>query len=89
MIDLYSPQNEAELALLKSILEGEGIYYFVRNDNFGSLEVGPRIGLFNTKMIQVQDDHSEVQDALTQTVSSAVHYEKSRVEEDQRSKEER
>lgn len=32
---------------------------------------------------------SEVQDALTQTVSSAVHYEKSRVEEDQRSKEER
>jgi hypothetical protein len=45
--------------LLKSILEGEGIYYFVRNDNFGSLEVGPRIGLFNTKMIQVQDDHYE------------------------------
>lgn len=45
--------------MLKSILEAEGINYFVRNDNFGSLEVGPRIGLFNAKMIQVQDDQYE------------------------------
>ncbi len=59
MIDLYSPQNEVELALLKSILDSEGIKYIVRNDNFGSMEVGPRIGLFNAKMIVVQDDHYE------------------------------
>lgn len=59
MIDLYSPQNEVELALLKSILDSEGIRYFIRNDNFGSLEVGPRIGLFNAKMIEVQDDQYE------------------------------
>lgn len=55
-IDLYSPQNEMELALLKSVLDSEGISYFVRNDNIGSLEVGPYIGLYNGKMIQVQDD---------------------------------
>ena len=55
-IDLYSPQNEVELAFLKSILDAEDISYFVRNDNFGSLEVGPRIRLFNEKMIEVQDD---------------------------------
>jgi len=59
MIDLYSPQNEVELTLLKSILDSEDIRYFVRNDNFGSLEVGPRIGLFNAKMIEVQDDQYE------------------------------
>ncbi len=59
MIDLYSPQNEIELALLKSILGAEGINYFVRNDNFGSLEVGPWIGLFNAKMIVVQDNQYE------------------------------
>ena len=59
MIDVYSPQNEVELALLKSILDSEGIRYFIRNDNFGSLEVGPRIGLFNAKMIEVQDDQYE------------------------------
>ena len=58
-IPLYSPQNEGESALLKSILDSEGINYFVRNDNFGSLEVGPRIGLFNAKMIEVQDDQYE------------------------------
>ena len=58
-VPLYSPQNESELTLLKSILDSEGINYFVRNDNFGSLEVGPRIGLFNAKMIEVQDDQYE------------------------------
>ena len=58
-VNLYSPQNEVELALLKSILESEHISYFVRNDNFGSLEVGPRIGLYNGKMIQVEDDKYE------------------------------
>ncbi len=58
-INLYSPQNEVELSMLKSILDSEGISYFVRNDNFGSLEVGPHIGLFNAKMIKVQDDQYE------------------------------
>jgi hypothetical protein len=58
-VHLYSPQNESELTLLKSILDSEDINYFVRNDNFGSLEVGPRIGLFNAKMIEVQDDQLE------------------------------
>src|SRR3990172_9597512 len=58
-VNLYSPRNEVELALLKSILESERISYFVRNDNFGSLEVGPRIGLYNGKMIQVEDDKYE------------------------------
>ncbi len=45
--------------MLKSILDSEGISYFVRNDNFGSLEVGPHIGLYNAKMIEVQDDQYE------------------------------
>jgi hypothetical protein len=58
-INLYSPQNEIELSLIKSIFDSEGISYFVRNDNFGSLEVGPHIGLFNAKMLKVQDDQYE------------------------------
>ncbi|HXC61653.1 MAG TPA: DUF2007 domain-containing protein [Nitrospiria bacterium] len=59
MIDLYSPQNEVELALLKSILDAESINYFVRNDNFGSMQVGPQIDLYNKKMIVVQDNQYE------------------------------
>src|SRR3989304_4440236 len=59
MLELYSPNNEVELALLKSILDAEGINYFVRNDKFGSLEIGPKIELLNKKMIMVQDDQYE------------------------------
>ncbi len=58
-VNLYSPKNETELSLIRSILDSEEISYFVRNDNFGSLEVGPHIGLYNAKMIQVQDDQYE------------------------------
>jgi hypothetical protein len=55
-VNLYSPRNEVESALLKSILDAGDISYFVRNDNFGSLEVGPHIGLYNAKTIEVRDD---------------------------------
>lgn len=55
MIELYSPRNEVELAFLKGILDGEGISYFVRNDNFGSMKVGPVIDLFNAKCILVEE----------------------------------
>lgn len=58
-VPLYSPVNESESALLKSILDSADIRYFVKNDNFGSLEVGPYIGLFNAKMIEVQEDQYE------------------------------
>jgi hypothetical protein len=59
MIELYSPRNEVELALIRSILDSERINHFVRNDNFGSMEVGPRIELFNKKMILIQDEQYE------------------------------
>ena len=53
MHKLYSPDNDAELALIKSLLDAEGIHYFVHNDHFGTLRVGPRIELLNTKTIMV------------------------------------
>lgn len=53
MIELYSPRNEIELALLKGILDSAGITYFVRNDRFGSMEIGPVIPLLNAKCILV------------------------------------
>ena len=55
MKKLYSPENDAELALIKSILDGEDVHYFVHNDHFGSLKVGPKIDLFNAKTIMVSD----------------------------------
>jgi hypothetical protein len=59
MIELYSPSNDAELAILKSILDAEEIDYFVRNERFGSMFVGPLIDLYNKKTIFVQDDQHD------------------------------
>jgi len=59
MIKLYSPDNESELALLKSMLEAEGILYYVLNDHFGTLKVGPKIDLFNAKTIYVHEEYYE------------------------------
>ena len=81
-VPLYSPQNESESALLKSILDSEGINYFVRNDNFGSLEVGPRIGLFNAKLIEVQDDQYERANELL-----SDYFEKTKKEPEESAKE--
>lgn len=60
MIELYSPQDPTELSIIKSVLNVEGINYYVRNDNFGSLWAGPVIDLYNKKMIFVQDDQHEL-----------------------------
>ncbi len=81
-VPLYSPQNESELTLLKSILDSEGFNYFVRNDNFGSLEVGPRIGLFNAKMIEVQGDQYEQANELL-----SDYFEKTKKEPEESAKE--
>jgi hypothetical protein len=40
MIKLYSPKNDSELAIIRSILDREGIKYFVHNDPFGTLKGG-------------------------------------------------
>lgn len=57
LINLYSPDNEIELALIKGLLEGASIPFYVQNDHFGSLYIGPQIRLFNRKTVMVAPDH--------------------------------
>ena len=45
-----------ELSLIKSILNGEGIYYHVLNDHFGSLHIGPQIDLYNARIFMVPEN---------------------------------
>lgn len=45
--------------MLCSILESEGIGYFIRNDIFGSMEVGVQIPFFNAKTIMVSEEDAE------------------------------
>ena len=58
MIKIYCPKNEGELVLIKNILDGAKISYFVHNDNFGSLKAGPSIELLNQKTIMVDKNYA-------------------------------
>jgi hypothetical protein len=79
---VYSPNNEIDLAFIKGILDGEGISYFVLNDHFGSLQIGPQIPLYNQRAVMVdevdekkakeliEDYLSSIQSEVTEKVSS-------------------
>jgi hypothetical protein len=53
MVELHSPDREPELLLLRSVLDGAGLLYFVKGDAFGSLALGPPIDHYNRKTIYV------------------------------------
>jgi len=53
MIKIYSPNNELELSMIRGVLDTEDIHYFIHNDNFGSMQLGPQIDLINKKTIMV------------------------------------
>ena len=59
MIKLYSPEDEVQLAVLRSLFEAEDIPIFVHNDHFGSMETGIQIALFNRKTIMVSEKYIE------------------------------
>ncbi len=64
LVPVCSPRSPTELAVVLSLLKSEGIDYFVSNDHFGSLTVGPSIPLYNEKTILVPDSEFEVASAL-------------------------
>lgn len=59
LVELYSPDTEIEVLLVKSILTEAGIDFFIQNDTFGSLTVGPRIALYNKKTVFVAADQKD------------------------------
>lgn len=64
LVELYSPETEAQLLLLRSVLDDAGIYYFVKNDVFGSLALGPRIDHYNRKTVYVHPAEADDARAL-------------------------
>lgn len=59
MIKIHTPTDELELAMIRGVLDTEGIQYFVHNDHFGSMRVGPQIELLNKKTIMVSPEDAE------------------------------
>ena len=66
LVLLYSPNDELELSMLRGLLDADGIRYFVLNDYFGSMRVGPQIDLVNKKTIMVApEDHDRAKDIIS------------------------
>lgn len=61
MVQLYSPRNEIDLLILRSLFDDADIRYYVRNDTFGSLYLGPHIEAYNRKILCVA--HVDLDDA--------------------------
>lgn len=59
MIEIYRPESEGQLLLLRSILDDAGLRFFVKNEAFGSLMVGPQIEHYNRKGLFVHPDDAE------------------------------
>jgi len=59
VIKLYSPRNEGEAALVESILSAAGIPFFVHNEFFGAMRVGPQIDLLNMKTFMVSEESGQ------------------------------
>ena len=59
MKKLYVPIDESELAVIRSILDSADIPYYIRNEHFGSLYIGPAMGSFNSKPIFVHEENYE------------------------------
>jgi len=54
IVTLIEPQDEGELALIKSLLDGNNIRYFVQNEHFGSLYPGLSLP-FNRRVVMVDE----------------------------------
>jgi len=72
MKELYTPRDEIELSVFRTLLNSEGIPYFVRNHYFGSPRIGPPIPAYNEKVILVEERDWEraselLEDFLKQT----------------------
>ncbi len=54
MVKLIESHDEGDLCLIKSLLEGNNIEFFVQNDHFGSLYPGASMS-FNARVVMISD----------------------------------
>lgn len=59
MIKIHVPADDLELAMIRGVLDTDGINYFIHNDYFGSMRVGPQIDLLNKKTIMIAPEDAE------------------------------
>ena len=66
MKKIYTPKDEVELAVIRSMLDSADIPYKVVNQYFGSLYIGPAMGSLNSKPVMVPEEYfEEARDVLS------------------------
>lgn len=81
MIKIHSPNDELELAMIRGVFESEGIPYFIHNDHFGSMRVGPQIDLLNKKTIMIApEDAGRAREIVVDLVGTQVPEEQEQTE---------
>jgi hypothetical protein len=57
LVRIFSTPKQGEIALIKSLLDGENIPYYIKGENFGII-YGPADGL-STMDLMVREDRAE------------------------------
>jgi hypothetical protein len=66
LVPLCSPRTSSEIAVITSLLRAEGIYFFIHNEFFGRMHVGPTIPLVNQRTILVaEEDYDRALEVVT------------------------
>ena len=74
MKTIYTPNDESELAIIRSMLDSADIPYRIVNQYFGSLYIGPAMGNLNSKPVMVPEEYFD--DACEILAGFLEHYEK-------------
>jgi len=59
-LKIYSTPRHSEILLIKSILDGQGIPYYIKGENFGTL-YGPADGLSSMDIMVKQENFEDAQ----------------------------
>ena len=64
MQTVYIPIDEADLMVIKSVLEAGGIPFHVENDHFGSLYPGIMVGANDRKVMVDEENVAEARELI-------------------------
>jgi len=66
-LKIYSTPRHSEILLIKSILDGQGIPYYIKGENFGTL-YGPADGLSSMDIMVKQENFEDAQLLLKELI---------------------
>lgn len=74
MQKIFTPESEIELIMIKGLLEAARIPFYVQNEHFGGLYIGPQIQHFNQRTIMVPPEYvARSKEIIAEFIASQQH----------------